>query len=114
MDQVPEVGTPATGIVDVTLDGDHLVVEGSFEDLRGNYTGFGIYHGREGQQGNRLFTLTVDVDDDHKGGSVDAEENRFELPEGIQGALSEGMLYLSVTTDRHQQGEIRGQIPSLH
>lgn len=114
MDQIPEVSTTATGIVDVTVEGDSLTVEGSFSDLRGNYTGLSIYHGREGRQGNQLLRLNVDVDDDYKGGTINPEKNRFELPGGIKTALSQGRLYMSITSDRFRQGEIRGQIPSIN
>lgn len=113
MDQVPEVRTPATGIFDLTLDGDSLQVEGSFSDLRGNYTGVAIYHGQEGRQGNQLIKLSAEVNEDYKGGTVDPEKNKFELREGIKSALSQGMLYLSITSDQFRQGEIRGQIPPL-
>lgn len=114
MDQVPEVRTPATGMVNVTLEGDSLTVDGSFSDLRGNFTGMSIYHGREGEQGNQLIKLQVDLDEDHKGGTLDPEKNKIELREGIKSALSQGMLYLSITSDRFQQGEIRGQIPRMN
>ncbi|MEX0660208.1 MAG: CHRD domain-containing protein [Balneolaceae bacterium] len=114
MDQVPKVRTPASGMLDVTVKGDSLIVEGSFSDLRGNFTGMAIYHGREGQQGNQLIKLTVDINEDHKGGTVDPKENSIELREGIKSALSQGMLYLSITSDRFRQGEIRGQIPSIN
>ncbi len=114
MDQVPEVRTPATGIIDVTLDGDSLRVEGSFSDLRGNYTGTAIYHGREGRQGNQLIRLTVDVNEDFKSGTIDPEKNTFELREGIKTALAQGMLYVSITSNRFRQGEIRGQIPGMN
>lgn len=114
IDQVPEVGTPAMGTIDLTLDGDSLRVEGSFSDLRGNFTGLAIYHGREGRKGNQLIKLTTDVSEDYKSGTIDPEKNRIELREGIKSALAQGMLYLSITSDRFRQGEIRGQIPSMN
>lgn len=114
MDQVPEVRTPATGMVDLTFEDDTLTVDGSFSDLRGNFTGLSIYHGQEGEQGNQLFKLKVELDDDHKGGTIDPKNNKIELRDGIKNALSQGMLYLSITSDQFQQGEIRGQIPRMN
>ena len=111
--QVPAVQSSGTGVIRVEVRSDTLFVEGSFQDLNGMYRSAGIYHGRESESGNRLRGLSPDLEEDRSGGSFDSERNYFELRPSILEALQQGRLYINITTDRHRQGEIRGQIPRL-
>jgi len=112
-EQVHSVSTPGYGHFEITLDGDYLLVEGQFSDLRGTYSSAQIFHGSSGEDGNQLFQLTIDLDEDYLAGEVHADENRFELSEGIKEALSSGMLYINISTSRYERGELRGQIPAM-
>ncbi len=111
---VPTVHTSATGTVTVTLQNDTLYVEGHFENLTSHYHSASIHYGPEGESGNRLLRLQVDLDEDHRGGTFFKEENVFDLRQTILQALREGNLYINVASSRRQRGEIRGQIPPMH
>lgn len=111
--QVPSVNTHGTGLMKVTLQSDTLYVEGTFRDLRGNYRSAAIHYGSPRDSGNRLFGLKVEIDEDRKGGTFKKEENYFALRPSLVEALEQGNLYINIGTDRFQQGEIRGQIPSM-
>ncbi|MEX0994522.1 MAG: CHRD domain-containing protein [Balneolaceae bacterium] len=112
-EQVPRIPTPASGIVEITLDSDTLIVEGNFKDLRDTYQGAGIFYGKKGERGNRLFGLKVDLNEDRTSGSFPREDNRFTLREETLKALKAGNLYISVFSSRFQHGEIRAQIPPM-
>lgn len=110
---VPSIHTPATGVVTVTVEADTLIIEGKFRDLRDVYRSASIHYGPPNESGNRLFGLNVELDEDRKGGSFTAKENRFGLRPSLREALRAGNLYISVASNRHQRGEIRGQIPAI-
>lgn len=112
-DNVPRVQTPALGNVDVTVHGDSLFVSGSFENLRSSYWSAFIQFGEPGESGNRIYRLTVDINEEKNGGEFDEEKNRFEMRPAIREALKNGNLYVQISTSRHQNGEIRGQIPRM-
>jgi hypothetical protein len=110
---VPAVHTTASGMIEVTIKADSLFVSGHFEELRGLYWSAYIHHGLHNETGNRLIRLTADVSDDHHSGTFSADNNAFRLSEAVRKALSEGKLYLVVSSDRYKQGEIRGQLPMI-
>ncbi len=111
--QVPEVRTPATGVVEVTVEGDSLFVQGEFSDLLGTYWAAHIHYGEKGKTGNRLFRLSAQLNEERNGGVFKKEDNRFELrPVHIE-AIREGNMYINISSNRNQRGEIRGQIPAL-
>jgi hypothetical protein len=110
---VPPVHSPGSGVINVTLQSDTLFVEGKFEDLRSSYRSSSIHYGSEREAGNRLFGLKVQLNEDRRGGEIRKEENYFVLRPSLKQALANGNLYISIATERHQRGEIRGQIPAL-
>lgn len=112
-EQVPNVRTAASGVVEVTLESDTLLVEGRFSDLRETYRGAGIFYGKKGEPGNRLLGLKVTLNEDRTSGSFSIEDNRFALRSEIKQALKEGKLYISIASNRFQHGEIHGQIPPM-
>ncbi|MEX0769666.1 MAG: CHRD domain-containing protein [Balneolaceae bacterium] len=111
--QVPRVPTPATGMAEVTLKSDTLIVDGNFSDLREPYRSAAIFYGEEGEQGNQLFTLNPSLNEDKTSGSFSGNDNRFTLGGEIRKALSEGNLYIAITSSKYPRGEIRGQIPPI-
>ncbi|MFU8811631.1 MAG: CHRD domain-containing protein [Balneolaceae bacterium] len=113
-EQVPAVRSAGFGTFTVTATSDSLFVEGEFSDLRGYYTSAHVQFGARGDRGNPIFRLSIDtIDEERKNGTFSAEKNRFALNEALRNALKEGRLYLNISTNRHQMGEIRGQIPPL-
>lgn len=110
---VPVVRTPATGTITATVDGDSLSISGTFRDLRGSYWSAFIHYGEEGERGNRLIRLNVELNDERTSGEFKKEANIFQLRPAIREALKEGNLYIVVSSNRNQDGEIRGQIPRM-
>lgn len=110
---VPPVHSPGSGVLTVTLESDTLFVEGYFENLRSTYRSSSIHYGSSTETGNRLLGLKVQIDEDRRGGTFRKEENYFVLRPSLREALNQGNLYISIATERHQRGEIRGQIPAI-
>lgn len=107
------VGTSAVGLVQATVEGDSLIISGHFEDLTSRYWSAYIHYGAPGEKGNRLLKLHADVSDNHRAGRFQPLENAFKISEAVRQALTEGKLYLLVSSERYRQGEIRGQLPVL-
>ena len=110
---VPPVKTAAEGTLEITLRNDTLVVSGSFENLSDYYYGSAIYYGEKGKQGNQLFRLDVDLGEGNTSGKIRAEKNRFMLKEGMLKALSNGNLFIAISSFEHQRGELRAQLPPI-
>lgn len=110
---VPEVRTSAIGFVEVTVEGDTLSVEGTFSDLRGTYWAGHIHFGGPRDSGNRLYRLTPVLNEEKNGGEFRKEDNRFVLRPAQVQALADGKLYIKISSNRNQRGEIRGQIPVI-
>jgi len=110
---VPPVASSGSGVFHVTLQSDTLYVEGNFQDLVSNYRSSSIHYGSEQESGNRLLGLKVQLNEDRRSGVFHKEENYFELRPSMLEALSQGHLYISIASDRHQRGEIRAQIPPM-
>lgn len=113
MEQVPSVRTAASGTAEVYVESDTLYVSGTFSDLSGHYWAAFVHYGAEGEEGNRMFRLTAELNEEKDGGTFSFEENKFHLRELQREALREGNLYINISSDRYQEGEIRGQIPNL-
>jgi len=113
MEQVPSVRTAASGTAEVYVESDTLYVSGTFSDLSGHYWAAFVHYGAEGEEGNRMFRLTAELNEEKDGGTFSFEENKFQLRELQREALREGNLYINISSDRYQEGEIRGQIPNL-
>jgi len=111
--KVPPVRTTATGMMEATIHDDTLIITGTFQDLRGYYWSAYIHFGAEGESGNRLLRLRADLNEDKDSGEFLGEKNTFELRPAIRQALRDGNLYVIISSNRHQGGEIRGQIPRM-
>ena len=109
----PRVATSASGVVDITLRGDTLSVQGEFSDLMGQYSGAYIMVDIRGQGGNKLYSLKATLNDDRNGGAFAANDNRFTLSPSEKALLRKGELFITVNTFDHQRGEIRGNIGSM-
>lgn len=113
VDHIPPVGTPAFGSLEVWLESDTLYVRGSFTDLTGHYWAGHIHFGEPGKTGNRLFRLRPNLSENQREGSFHESENKFPLRPAQRQALRNGNLYIVISSNRHQQGEIRAQIPRM-
>ena len=111
--EVPRVNTPATGSVQIELEGDSLFVSGEFSNLKFPYHSAFIHYGEKRETGNRLFRLTPELSDDQKNGNFEKEKNGFALTKALKKHLKNGLLYVNISSQQHQTGEIRGQIPSF-
>ncbi len=108
---VPSVSTNGTGMFTIIKTEDSLTVKGSFEELKGYYTGAYIQMSEKGENGNVIYRLTAgDLNDDHTSGRFKAEKNTFHVPDNIEEFYRDNMLYLNVASNPHPDGEIRGQI----
>lgn len=110
---VPPVGTSAGGKLTVTFHQDTLTVKGAFEDLLGQYHSAGIFVAPEGERGNRLYLLTVELNEEKTGGKFPADKNKFHLNDPQKMWLTEGEFYISIVSYEHTNGEIRAQIPAM-
>ncbi|MGM0506101.1 MAG: CHRD domain-containing protein [Bacteroidota bacterium] len=110
---VPAVETPASGVLEVTLKADTLIVEGEFRDLTSVYRSSALYFGEPGKRGNRLMGLKAELNEDRTGGEFSAEENRLVLRPSLLQALERGHLFVNVGSDRRPHKKIRGQIPPM-
>lgn len=110
---VPPVGTRASGKITVTVRHDTLIVSGTFRELMGQYHSGGVFVGEEDENGNRLFQLEVNLNEEKTGGSFAAEDNRFPLRELHKTYLSAGEFYISISSYEYRRGEIRAQIPAV-
>lgn len=107
---VPDVHTPATGSAEVWIQSDTLYVKGEFSDLTAPYYAANIHFGEEGETGNPIYLLEPKLSGDQTSGTFAPDENRFALSEAMKQAFENGNLYISIASDQHQTGEIRGQI----
>lgn len=111
--QRPVVQTPAIGFATITVERDSLFIEGEFQDLRGVYWAAYVHYGDIGKTGHRMLRLTPDVAENRSSGVFKKGENAFKLTDTLRDALRKGQLYINVSSNRHQHGEIRGQIPRM-
>lgn len=111
---IPKVPTPASGTVIVTLKNDTLFFDGSFENLSNRYTKTFIHYGKKSENGNKLFELSPELNENKTAGSFNPDKN-FVVPNQIQlEALGNGLLYIAIYSSDYNRGEIRGQIPKLN
>ncbi|MFO7846511.1 MAG: CHRD domain-containing protein [Balneolaceae bacterium] len=111
--QTPPVRTAGMGFLLVELRGDSLTVSGEFHDLSNAYRSAYIQYGAPGKNGHRLFKLNSISGDDLQSGTFESDENQFKLTESQRDAISKGLLYINIASDRYRLGEIRGQIPAM-
>ncbi|MCC5939974.1 MAG: CHRD domain-containing protein [Balneolaceae bacterium] len=110
-EMVPRVQTPGMGSMQVWIESDTLYVRGTFSDLRDTYFAAHIHYGKRGETGNRIFRLRATLNDDKRSGEFREEDNKFHLRPVQRSAITNGNFYMTISSNRHQQGELRGQIP---
>ena len=105
LNQVPSVATPATGRVDAVLDKNNRLFRWkmSFTGLSGPATA-GHFHGPAGIGANASIALPF------KGPVKSPLEGRATLTPAQAADLLAGKWYVSIHTEAHPGGEIRGQM----
>lgn len=111
--KVPPIRTPGLGKVEVVVEGDSLFVSGTFEEMRSTFWSAFIHYGGPRETGNPMFRLKAELNEERTGGVFRREDNAFEMRPAQKRALQEGKLYINISSSRHQDGELRGQIPRL-
>ncbi len=109
------VATQAFGEVDAVLNGNELVVTGSFSGLEGEFDanvagGAHLHLGYAGENGPVSIVLTPTLSTDLKAGTFEAGDNTFMLDAAQLSALNERRMYVNIHTTLHPGGEIRGQL----
>lgn len=112
--QVPSVATTGTGEMDVELDNNTLMVEGSFDNLVSRLTDIDgspahLHIGSSEESGPVLFNVDVDAGADDRSGTFSFEQ---ELTDDEVNVLESNDLYLNIHTNAYPGGEVRGQLDS--
>jgi len=108
--EVPPVNSNGSGVINVKVQGDSLQVTGTFSQLSSRYTGAHIHMGGPKENGNVIFPLKADVNEDGTKGEFKAMNNTFNISEEQLKTLKSGMYYVNIHSDKHPKGEIRAQI----
>ena len=108
--EVPSIITSAGGSVTATLNGNQLVIEGSFENLSGDYAASHIHSGMAGQNGGVVVALSPTVNADNKSGTFAAASNTFELTAEQMTTLENQGMYINIHSSTFAGGELRGQL----
>jgi len=113
--EVTPVMTTAGGRVTADLNGDTLIVSGSFSGLTAPVAlnvggGAHIHLGLAGQNGGIEFPLNFTLSADSLAGTFEADSNTFVLDADQLAALNERRLYVNIHSQFVTSGEIRGQL----
>ncbi len=113
--EVPSVNSHGTGMITVTLTGDHIKVTGHFSGLGSDYKASHIHFGNAGSNGNPVFELKPIIGKDKRSGTYTADKNTFEISQKEIKALQEGRMYINIHSQENVAGELRGQLlPIAH
>lgn len=111
--EVPPVVTAATGSATVVLDGTTITVSGSFSGLESDYAssiGTHLHRGSASENGPVIVPLTVALDGDSRGGTLEAADNTYTVRESFADSIRAGLVYVNVHSADNPMGEVRGQL----
>jgi trimeric autotransporter adhesin len=113
--QTPAVISNGTAALALELNGDSLVVSGSFDNLDGEFDpniagGAHLHLGLTGGAGGIEIELVATADADNYGGVFAPADNTFVLTASQIAALNAQQLYANIHTMSFPSGEIRGQV----
>ncbi len=116
--EVPSVISSGSGAVIAELDGDQLIVSGSFSGLESGFNegiagGAHIHLAPAGRNGGVIFPLTTIIDSTDTGGIFPADSNTFTLSAGQVDSLELRYFYVNIHSDSIASGEIRGQLTPI-
>ncbi|MFP2912409.1 CHRD domain-containing protein [Pyxidicoccus sp. 3LFB2] len=109
-EEVPPVTTGATGAANAELDGDELVVNGSFSNLSSDLfpvagSAAHVHNAPRGENGPIVFNLVVTSTDNRSG----TFEGRKTLTDEEKDLFEDGNFYVNIHTANFNAGELRGQ-----
>ncbi|MEL6943261.1 MAG: CHRD domain-containing protein, partial [Bacteroidota bacterium] len=113
--EVPEAASRATGAVKAELQGNRLVVSGSFSALSSPVAtqilgGAHLHLGYAGQTGSVQFELVTDFNEDLSAGTFYASNNTFELTEEQVQQVRARQFYINIHSQNIPSGELRTQL----
>ena len=114
----PPAASTGTGNVVLEITGNTLIATGGFNDLVGDFAmqiagGSHIHTADAANNGGITFGLTVDLDDDLKGGKYKAADNTFTITDDEKASLMNGGTYVNIHTSEVNSGELRGQVLNI-
>ena len=114
----PPAASTGTGNVVLEITGNTLIATGGFNDLVGDFAmqiagGSHIHTADAANIGGITFGLTVDLDDDLKGGKYKAADNTFTITDDEKASLMNGGTYVNIHTSEVNSGELRGQVLNI-
>lgn len=113
--EVPSIMTTASGALALDLQGDQLVVTGSFVNMEGKFnpsianTGAHLHNGLAGENGGVSIFLNATTTDSISG-VFRAVDNTFTLTSEQKEQLVARGLYANLHTTKFGSGELRGQV----
>lgn len=113
--EFPVAKTMASGGIVLQLNGDSLVLSGSFNNLTDEFDaaiagGSHLHIGAAGRTGGIAIELVPTLETGNLSGVYLASENRFELTSEQKTALMNRDFYLNLHTKAFASGELRGQV----
>ena len=114
---VPANQSTALGGAVAELFDDILIITGAFDGLESPFirggSGARFHQGFIGANGDFLRTLTVNLDEDRRGGTIEQTDNQFFLTSQEIQLLESDLTYIVIRTNDARDGEIRGQLLPL-
>lgn len=108
------VASDGSGVVTAILQGNTLMVSGSFQGLTSPLVpdagGAHLHAGAPGVNGDPIFTLNAFVEPGRLEGGFRAADNTFVLEPQQRQALLNGQVYVNVHSANYTSGELRGQL----
>lgn len=108
--EVPPITSPAYGKVTAVFNGTHLVLDGEFWGLSGDFTGAHLHFGQSGQAGGVEIAVTPSIDGDMRGGTFADFDTSYALTPDQVSKLHSRALYLNIHSSAYLGGELRGQV----
>jgi len=113
--EIPLTTSLASGQILLTLTDTDLIVTGRFGGLESDIAiaiagGIHLHSAVAGNNGGVVIPLTIDIDADNRGATVEAISNTYPLTPDIEEALFNRGFYVNIHTLDNQSGELRGQV----
>ncbi len=108
--EVPPITSPAYGKVSASFNGTHLVLDGEFEGLTGEFTGAHLHFGQSGQSGGVEIAVSPNINVDMKSGTFADFDTSYALTPDQVSKLHSRALYLNIHSSAYPSGELRGQV----
>ncbi|MBO6525323.1 MAG: CHRD domain-containing protein [Balneolaceae bacterium] len=108
--EVPPITSQAYGKVTAVFNGTHLVLDGEFEGLSGDFTGAHLHFGQSGQAGGVEVAVSPNINGDMTSGTFADFDTSYALTPDQISKLHSRALYLNIHSSAHPGGELRGQV----